>query len=103
MVKKRKLLYAKILEFANTIKQSNPEEYQEVDGYHLLNVHFRYDASEKLTVFVSGRNVTNQKYRNINIGANPENAGGGGSSTLEFSRGAPQNPIRITGGITFKL
>ncbi|WP_420316162.1 TonB-dependent receptor plug domain-containing protein [Ekhidna sp.] len=87
----------------STVKQSDPSVYQEIDGYLLLNAHLRYILSDRITFSISGRNITNQKYRNINIGASPEDDGGTGSGSVEFSGGAPQNPIRITGGISFKL
>lgn len=87
----------------NSVQASNPTQYQEIDGYHFLNAFFKRRISSNISVTLEARNLLDKRYRNINIGANPENASGGGSSAIEFQNGAPQNPIRIIGGITFSF
>lgn len=81
----------------------NDVEYQEIDGYHRLDMNIVYSINKKISVNLSGMNITNQKYRNVNIGADPDGAGGLGAASAEFSRGTPQNPIRITGGVNFRF
>lgn len=81
----------------------NDVEYQEVDGYHRLDLHLIYQLNDKVSFTLNGRNMTNQKYRNVSIGSAPEGATGLGSGVAEFMHGVPQNPLRITGGINFKL
>ncbi len=94
----------------NTVKDQNNDgislndtEYQELDGYHMLNININYQLKNNITFSLSGRNITDQRFRNVNIGANPEAALGGGSSEVEFANGAPQNPVRLTGGVTFRF
>lgn len=80
-------------------------KYQEIDGYFLLNANLRYDFG-KFGLFVSGFNLLNQRYRNVNIGCRPDGTPENeetGSAAVEFYKGTPQNPIRITGGVFLNL
>jgi iron complex outermembrane receptor protein len=86
-----------------SVMTADPTRYQEIDGYYILNAFIRYDVNEKLNVFVRGRNITDQRYRNVNIGARPEITDGAGAGISEFVRGAPQNPIRVELGASIKL
>jgi len=86
-----------------SVQANNPEKYQDIGGYHLLNVFVNYSVTNRLDIFLSGRNLTDQRYRNVNIGARPELTSGAGAGIAEFVQGAPQNPIRIEGGLRFSL
>lgn len=85
------------------VQTNNPEKYQEISGYHILNVFANYGVTNRLDIFLSARNLTDQRYRNVNIGARPELSSGAGAGIAEFVQGAPQNPIRIEGGLMFSL
>jgi len=74
---------------------------QVIPGYLLLNMTARYQLFENLSLFVRGQNLLNQNYRTINLGAGP--LGLAGSAAVEFPDGAPQNPIRVTGGVQFNF
>lgn len=103
LTKQRTIGVSTVKDEDNDGNRFNDVKYQEVDGYHRLDMHFVYSLNEKISFNINGRNLTNQKYRNVNIGASPDGAGGLGAASLEFSRGTPQNLIRITGGINFKF
>jgi len=81
----------------------NDEHYQELDGYHKLDINLVYILSKSVSFNLTGQNVTNQKFRNVNIGASPEVTTGSGAGFAEFQNGAPQNPIRLTAGVNFIL
>ena len=102
----RFILIGKQRAFAHSsYKLDDNTEYQEIPGYHVLNVNVRYNF-KKLSLFVAGKNITNQRYRNVNIGCQPDGTPEGedpGSAAAEFSNGAPQNPIRISGGLSFNF
>lgn len=85
----------------NALKSPTSNEFFEIDGYALLNVNFVYDLSESIGLTLTGRNLLDQRYRNVNIGAGVDPNLSGGAAEAEFQEGAPQNPIRITGGIRF--
>ncbi len=70
---------------------------QTVPGYALLNLTARYEVFDGVALFVKTYNALNQNYRAINLGAGPE--GLAGSAAVEFPEGAPQNPIRVIGGV----
>lgn len=74
---------------------------QTLDGYTVLNMNLGYRFGPVARLFVNIENLTDARYRNIVVGANPETGVVG--STGEFAFGAPQNPIRITGGFNFKF
>ncbi len=83
--------------------QSNDEtKYQTIPGFVLLNANINYHLTEKFTLFAKGTNLLDQRYRNVNIGAAPESMGAG-SAAVEFAGGAPQDPIRISGGFRVRL
>lgn len=81
----------------------NDIEYQEVSGYHRMDIYMIYALNEKVSLNLGVKNLTNTKYRNVNIGADPERVGGLGAASAELYRGVPQNPIRITFGIDIDL
>lgn len=75
----------------------NTTERSTLAGYALANLTVRYQVLETAALFVRVQNLLNADYRNVNLGAGiPE---GGGSAQVEFPEGAPQNPVRITGGV----
>jgi hypothetical protein len=77
------------------------QRYQELDGYIISNLYLNYQV-KTFNFYLKAHNLFNSRYRNVNIGAAPEgNALGSGSA--EFQNGAPQNPIRIMGGIKLKI
>lgn len=80
----------------------NNTEYQEIDGFALLNANVNYQITSKFALFLKGTNLLDQRYYNVNIGAAPETMGSG-SAAVEFPHGAPQNPIRIMGGFRITL
>lgn len=82
---------------AASVKESDETQYQEIDGFILGNVNVNYKLGDNFTIFVNVENFTDARYRNVNIGAAPESVGAG-SAAVEFAEGAPQNPIRATGG-----
>lgn len=88
----------------NDENPNNDSKYQELSGYQLLNTNINFKVTEKFSLSLIGRNLLNQKYRNVNIGAAPAtNDGSSGSAEVEFSNGAPQNPIRIQLGAHLSL
>jgi len=72
-------------------------KYQVIDGFVLFNMTFVY-RTKFANFTLKGINILDQRYYNVNIGAAPENEGAG-SAAAELSGGAPQNPIRIVGGV----
>ncbi len=81
----------------------NDNQYQELKGYQLLNMTLNYQFNEHVGISLIGRNMLNQKYRNVNIGASPESENLGGSAAIEFSNGAPQNPVRVQFAVNVNL
>jgi outer membrane receptor protein involved in Fe transport len=63
-------------------------------GYARLDLHVRREVAKGLTLFVTVENALDARYRNINVHAflNP----------VELI-GAPQNPRRISVGLTLSL
>ncbi|MEW6367494.1 MAG: TonB-dependent receptor [Acidobacteriota bacterium] len=78
----------------------DPSKRQTLPGYVLVNVATRYRLSGNFTLLVDIRNMLDQRYRNVNLGAAPE-TGAQGSAAAEFSKGAPQYPIRVYAGLQF--
>lgn len=79
------------------------DEYTEIDGYVLLNANISYNLSNQFSLLFSGRNLLDQRYRNVNIGTGDNSDSFGGSAQAEFRDGAPQNPLRISMGIKFSF
>ncbi|TAE29982.1 MAG: hypothetical protein EAZ92_05485 [Candidatus Kapaibacterium sp.] len=71
---------------------------QIMPGYALVNVSARYQITSNIAVFVNVWNATDARYRTINGSAAPEDALRGASG-FEFFAGAPQQPIRVFGGL----
>ena len=82
---------------------ANDTQYQELDGYVLVNATFNYHLNKNLSLSLMGRNLLNQIYRNVNIGASPDEQNVGGSANVEFFRGAPQYPIRLQLGLNYSF
>jgi len=85
---------------AGAVQVGNESRYQEVDGFAVMNMHVRWALTKQASLFVTGYNLFDHRYRNVNIGAAPENAAAG-SAAVEFAQGAPQNPLRLVFG--FKI
>jgi outer membrane receptor protein involved in Fe transport len=86
------------------VQPQDNSKYKVLDGYNLLNLKIRYSITSNLILSVEGRNILNEEFRNTNIGANPNPVlGSAGSAGAEFANGAPQNPIRLIGGIEFRF
>ncbi|MDX1904415.1 MAG: TonB-dependent receptor [Thermonemataceae bacterium] len=83
--------------------QENKDKRQRLGGYALLNLQANYKLSNYFTLFLQGRNMLDQRYYGVNLGASPEATLGGGAAQAEISKGAPQNPIRIMGGFNIKF
>lgn len=83
-------------------KLVDPSERQKLDGYSLVNINMNYRLLNRLVIHLGIENILDVRYRNVNLGAAPDGAFDG-AAQLEFANGAPQNPIRIIGGINFKL
>lgn len=47
--------------------------------------------------FMTARNLLDQRYYAVNLGASPESALGGRAAHAEFANGASQNPFRLMG------
>lgn len=82
-----------------SVLDNDPTKYKTIPGYTVLNFCARYKISDYAGIFVTADNFADMRYRNANIGA----GAGGGSSAVEFDKGAPQNPIRISWGLNFTL
>ena len=87
---------------AASVQSADVTKYQTIPGFVLVNAHVNYDITKKLAVFLSGHNLLDERYRNVNIGAAPESMGAG-SAAVEFAGGAPQNPFRISAGFRISL
>jgi outer membrane receptor protein involved in Fe transport len=83
---------------AASVKLDDNNKYQTIPGYILLNATAGYKINKWAKIFVQGTNLLDQRYRNVNIGAAPDSQGAG-SSSIEFSKGNGQYPIRIQGGV----
>ena len=69
----------------------------------LLNLQTNYRLNNFCTLFVQVKNLLDQRYYSVNLGASPDNSSGVGAAGAEFANGAPQNPIRIMGGFNVKF
>ncbi|EAY30755.1 TonB-dependent receptor plug domain-containing protein [Microscilla marina] len=74
---------------------------QTLDGYTVLNLNLGYQFSHLVRFFVNIDNLTDARYRNIVVGAAPDTGTVGSSG--EFAFGAPQNPLRVSGGLRLKF
>lgn len=83
-------------------QRENGTARQNIDGYTLLNLHLNYRISNYFNVFIQGRNLLDQRYYSLNLGASPETALQGAAGA-EFANGAPQNPLRIMAGFNLKF
>ncbi|MFC2104808.1 TonB-dependent receptor plug domain-containing protein, partial [Bacteroidota bacterium] len=84
------------------VQEANETKYQTIKGYQLVNLSATCNLKSGIKFFLVAKNLLNQRYRNVNIGAAPETYAGG-SASAEFVNGAPQNPIRIIGGFQIKF
>ncbi|MCS6820852.1 MAG: TonB-dependent receptor [Microscillaceae bacterium] len=76
-----------------------PTQRQTIKGYTLLNLSVNYHLRKDLTFFIIGKNLFDVRYYNVNLGASPESTLTGAAAQAELAAGAPQNPIRILGGV----
>jgi iron complex outermembrane receptor protein len=81
----------------NQVQTTNSRFRQVLPGYALLNITARYEIVPGVALFTRVLNALNQDYRTVNLGAGPQ--GLAGSAAVEFPEGAPQHPIRVTGGL----
>ena len=81
----------------NQVQTTNSRLRQVLPGYALLNITTRYEIVPGVALFARVLNALNQAYRTVNLGAGPQ--GLAGSALVEFPEGAPQYPIRVTGGL----
>ena len=77
-------------------------EYEEIDGYLIVHSNFAYLLNNSIKLTLGIRNLLDQRFKHVNIGAGVNEALSG-SDIAEFRGGAPQNPIRITTGISFQF
>lgn len=85
-----------------SVQISDNTKYQELDGYVLFNCNILYNFKNGISAFVTGENLLDQRYRNVNIGAAPETSAIG-SAAAELSNGAPQYPLRVCIGVKVTL
>ncbi len=78
---------------------SDPLKRQNLQGYFLLNLSSRYRINDHFTVFGFVKNLLNQHYHDVNLGAAPEGTLQGAAANAELAQGMPQNPIRLSFGI----
>ncbi|MDW8295893.1 MAG: TonB-dependent receptor [Raineya sp.] len=83
-------------------QRENGTVRQKISGYALLNLHLNYRVSNYFNVFLQGRNLLDQRYYSLNLGASPETAIQGAAGA-EFGNGAPQNPLRLMAGLNVKF
>lgn len=90
-------------QFTYAVSQNNPSSRQRLKGYTLLNLQGNYNLTNYFSLFLQVRNLLDQRYTSVNLGASPEATLGGAAAQAEFANGAPQNPIRIMGGFNVKF
>jgi iron complex outermembrane receptor protein len=90
-------------QFSYAKSQKDDSKRQRLKGYSLLNLQANYNLTNYFTLFIQGRNLLDQRYYSVNLGASPEAGLTGAAAQVEFARGAPQNPIRIMGGFNVKF
>ena len=90
-------------QFSYARSQSDEAKRQRLKGYTLLNLQSSYNFTSYFTMFLQVRNLLDQRFYSVNLGASPEATLGGGAAQAEFAKGAPQNPIRIMGGFNVKF
>lgn len=82
-----------------SVRANEPTEFQEIDGFFLLNAKLAFQAAQGVSLYGMVRNLTDVRFKNVSIGTAPENAGAG-SAAAEFPGGVPQSPIRWMFGAT---
>ncbi len=90
-------------QFSYATSATEEEKRQRLKGYTLLNLQTNYRLNNFCTLFVQVKNLLDQRYYSVNLGASPDNAGVVGAAGAEFANGAPQNPLRIMGGFNVKF
>lgn len=83
------------------VKANDSKTRQTLDGYTVLNLNLGYQFSRLARLFVNVDNLTDARFRNIVVGADPDTGTVGSSG--EFAFGAPQNPLRVSGGLRLKF
>jgi len=81
---------------------NNPERRQRINGYTVADLSINYRLNKAVTFSLIGRNVTDTRYRHVNLGASPQTAVVG-AAAAELSNGIPQYPIRIFLAATVKF
>ena len=77
-----------------TTNQAPALERRELDGYTTLDVNIRRNVAKPLDAFVTIENAFDRRYRNINTHA---------FTNAAEMIGAPQNPRRVSVGISLRL
>lgn len=90
-------------QYSYVVSQNNENKRQRLQGYTLLNLQANYNFTNYFALFLQVRNLLDQRYYSVNLGASPEATLGGAAAQAEFANGAPQNPIRIMGGFNVKF
>lgn len=90
-------------QYSYAVSQANENKRQRLQGYTLLNLQANYNFTNYFTLFLQVRNLLDQRYYSVNLGASPEATLGGAAAQAEFAKGAPQFPVRIMGGFNVKF
>jgi outer membrane receptor protein involved in Fe transport len=84
---------------SGAFRSDDPTERQTIPGYTLLNLDLQYELSRRVRLYMKAKNLLDQRYRTVNLGAAPEGLEQG-SAAVEFERGAPQHPLRVSAGLS---
>jgi outer membrane receptor protein involved in Fe transport len=90
-------------QFSYARNQTDNNKRQRLSGYSLVNLHANYLVNNSFSLFLQVRNLLDQRYYSVNLGAAPQSGLQGAAAQAEFAKGAPQNPIRIMGGFNVKF
>jgi len=80
---------------ADFVNPSNPDKRITIDGYDLLNLTLSYKPVKFLSIYCVTNNLLNSKYACTYSGVT--------ANTSTYMYGAPQQPLRISGGIKIEL
>ena len=83
-------------------KPTSSTERQSIDGYLDVRSNLTYRFNTLISMFLRGENLLNQRYTHVNLGASPE-VDLQGATSVEFTNGTPQYPLRLHIGLNIKL
>ncbi|MDX2303644.1 MAG: TonB-dependent receptor [Microscillaceae bacterium] len=84
--------------------ENEPSKRQKLSGYTRLDVSITYKIKESVNIFLKTENVLdNHYYHSTAFGTRVREDNGKILPDREFFRGSPQNPIRVSGGISIQL